>query len=742
MKNNSQNSVHSSSSSLKLLGLVILLLAFFTPEISAQNTKGDQPAAKQTREKKFKGRTKQKSQGIFGRRVKTRKGSATKANANYPVPNTARKTPKGGGGQVGKPLSPIIRSTPDVNERRIYPQRGRFVNNPSTKPSTDRQRERANVYKPRRIRSSTGRISNVYSQRGRFVNNKHMDPAKARRPTYSNRKQLAQLKKSQSLKQGGRPGKGKQSRVGGRSASRPFIRHRSINPFAGFWNKRRKGEKAWTGDISGRRLRTKNFQTQKPPLQPQYNAYYGKRRVGDQPYKGQSGGYRSATRSGRAWKGDISGRRIRGRNYSSKQPGDNVFLFGGLRKGRRNTGDRPYKGVIPGKGAESVSGKKKRWSPLPPKFGADKFNSFQGNIRGKAKTFRPQGEGYSGNIKSRKTFRPQGEGYSGNIKGKKTFRPQGEEYSGNIRGKKTFRPQGEEYSGNIKGKKTFRPQGEEYSGNIRGRKTFRPQGEEYSGNIRGKKTFRPQGEEYSGNIKGKKTFKPQGEEYSGNIKGRKKFLPQGEEYSGNIKARKPLKGGGTVSGKLWNNRETPIPGKTAKEEIGPFPGNYKRSNLIPVLRDQGEEFAGVNRLSRFKRNYMRNPNAVREAIKPKKEDPSTKKVDATYGKVKQYDYLHNKSSDKEALDVREPGRAFGRSVDYQGNVKMRKFDIFGKKGYHPDAQFVKTNKNNVKEERGLITNIKLLWGKLFRKSSTQPTNLKEKYHKPRYDKGEKGMWYD
>ncbi len=31
-------------------------------------------------------------------------------------------------------------------------------------------------------------------------------------------------------------------------------------------------------------------------------------------------------------------------------------------------------------------------------------------------------------------------------------------------------------------------------------------------------------------------------------------------------------------------------------------------------------------------------------------------------------------------------------------------------------------------------------GKLFRKNETQPDNLKEKNHRPRYDKREKGLW--
>ena len=72
-------------------------------------------------------------------------------------------------------------------------------------------------------------------------------------------------------------------------------------------------------------------------------------------------------------------------------------------------------------------------------------------------------------------------------------------------------------------------------------------------------------------------------------------------------------------------------------------------------------------------------------------------------------YVRNPSSSKDALLTKEPGKAFGKSTDYQGNIKMKKFDLFGKKGLHPDAQFVKTNKNNVKEEKGVVrTKIRLI----------------------------------
>jgi hypothetical protein len=285
--------------------------------------------------------------------------------------------------------------------------------------------------------------------------------------------------------------------------------------------------------------------------------------------------------------------------------------------------------------------------------------------------------------------------------------------------------------------------------------------------------------------------------FQGNIKGRKTFSPQGEGYSGNIKARKPLKGGGSVSGKLWNNKENPIAGKSPKvggydtfqgkikvskkepsKEVGGFPGKYHEFDLHPSMQNQGEQFTGFIRLPRFKKRYIKNPNAAEEALKKTRPDKSTYKVDGLQVKVKQQDYKkrpnaaegsmlgigpgknstkaseftramrqnwnykHNPNSADESLDTHEPSKAFGKSTNYQGNIKMKKFEFFGKKELHPDSKFVKINKNNTDEERSMLTNFKLWWARLFKKSETQPDHLKEKYRKPRYDKGEQGLWAD
>jgi hypothetical protein len=64
------------------------------------------------------------------------------------------------------------------------------------------------------------------------------------------------------------------------------------------------------------------------------------------------------------------------------------------------------------------------------------------------------------------------------------------------------------------------------------------------------------------------------------------------------------------------------------------------------------------------------------------------------------------------------------------------------KNLHPDAQFAHSNRDNVKHERTILMSVKLAWSKLFRKGANQPSSVKEKIRKPRYDKKEKELWKD
>jgi hypothetical protein len=769
------------------------------------------PRQKQKRERAYKG-------DISGRRIRT-KNFETKRPAIIQAPaGTARfKSPK---------------------TKNVYPSERRFS-------------------VPSRKRLS----ANVYSQRGPYVNNNSRRPRKVQ-GAVSNRSTLARLNHLQ-----GGPDKrpGKKRKIIPRSASGSYIARRSTNVWAHFPRPKRKEERAHTKDIAGRPLRTKNFETKRPDIliNPTARPYKSRKKIGDHPYSGRAGRYSSASRSGRAWKGDITGRKIRGRNYSSKKPGAGQPIMSPLK--RRAGLDRIFKGKLRGGGFKSRSGEKRTGiSPVPgraPGIGANGIDRYRGTIR-QRKGFGNQGEEYSGNIKSRRS--PKGGGsLSGRLWNNRgtaiSARPPGAGAKGigNFRGRtkqaKWLGNQGEEYTGNIKARRPLKGGGSASGRLWNNRGTAIPArvpgvGAKGIGNFRGKtkqaKWLGDQGEEYTGNIKARRPLKGGGSASGrlwnnrgtaiparvpgvgakgiGNFRGKTrqtKWLgDQGEEYTGNIKARRPPKGGGSVSGKLWNNRETAIasrPPSRAAAKAGGFPGKIRMFDQSPGFRDQGEEYSGSIKTKRprkgggsvsgklwnnnetpiaprvpvsdqggeFKgdlklnRGYVQNPNAADAALKKRKPmttylaeglqikvkqrpfgyrknapdgalpglKPAKESMQASQyakGVRKNWNYVRNPNSSDEALKVREPGKAFARASDFQGNIKMRKFDLFGKKGLHPDAQFMKINKNNVAGEKDAMTNFKLWWSRLFKKSNTQPDHLKYKGGKPRYDKGEQGLWYD
>jgi len=468
----------------------------------------------------------------------------------------------------------------------------------------------------------------------------------------------------------------------------------------------------------------------------------------------------------------------------------------------------------PAKGGGSVSGKlwNNQQTPIPvrtPKGGTG-VGDYSGTFRrGElAPGFNKQGADFAGNIKTR---RPAKGG--GSVSGKlwnnqqtpiPVRTPKGGTGVGDYSG--TFR-RGELAPG-------FNKQGADFAGNI---KTRRPA--KGGGSVSGKlwnnnqtpiPVRTPKGGTGVGDYSG--TFR-RGELAPG-------FNKQGADFAGNIKTKRPAKGGGSVSGKLWNNNETPIDGRTPSEnarQAAGYPGNYKLFDLKPSRRYQGEEFtgnikaskpkkgggsvsgqlwnnnetpiegrvpkgdakavdyAGRIKLSGLKKNYVQNPNASKESILKQRPDKTTYEVAGLQIKVKQgdyqnkshaakgslpgvapskasvraseyakgvkvtWDYKRNPLSASEALKGRAPNKAYAKIGDYQGNIKMKKY---GDNQLHPDAQFAHGFRNNVKEERTIFMNIKLMWAKLFNKSDTQPDHLKDKERRPRYDKREKGLWYE
>ncbi len=769
-------------------GAIVLL---FSISAHAQNTKGDKPIPnqRQVRESKFKTIKKKKNtktRDISGRRLRTHnQSSASRANASWPQPNPYANRKKTKTDRAAKPQGRIFDTPPsdrqqpwqgDISGRKIriqskksqsartnvYPQRGPYVNNPSKKPPSKpiiykrtasglrpikqypRQDQRAwkgniqggSVGTP----SRSGKYRKFFPQKGPFVNHYSKRATETQR-TYPNQSKI---------RRAARQAPGKPSRYGAgypRSATGNFITRGRKNVY---WGKFSKGEKPFTRDITGRPLRLLNFRSTPAGLIGRDTVkFFGRRPGGDRPFKGGYGGFRSATKTGQqAWTGDISGRKIRA--YKTRRKGEIAGRMVFPRKlsvsGAQGGAGKPRKGS----GYQSRSGKSKIFGdPLParaPGIGAIGIN-YPGHLkRGQMSPgFSRQGTGFAGNLKA---SRPAKGG--GSVSGK---------LWNNRQSPIPVRtPRGGSEIGGFQG--TFK-RGTLSSG-------FSRQGADYAGSLKTKRPLKG-----GGSVSGKlwnnrenpigARIPPSGAEKIGGFPGRYRMfdlapsmVSQGEGFSGNIKTRRPKKGGGSVSGKLWNNHEQPAAVRT------------------PPSDARDADYSGKIKLSKWRRNYIQNPNAADESIKKLRPEKAIYQVAGLQVKVRQgqyknkplaakgsmrgvapsktsvkaneyagnvkihWQYKHNPNSASEALKVRAPDKAYAKIGDYQGNIKMRKYNDHR---LHPDAQFAHGFRDNVKDERTIFMNFKLLWSKLFKKSDTQPDHLKDKLRKPRYDKGEQGMWY-
>jgi hypothetical protein len=207
-------------------------------------------------------------------------------------------------------------------------------------------------------------------------------------------------------------------------------------------------------------------------------------------------------------------------------------------------------------------------------------------------------------------------------------------------------------------------------------------------------------------------------------------------YQGRHKAKKPETYPLNSNRKSWNNE-----GKATTQikltNAGAMAGNFSgKTKFKKESRDRDTE---IEDRMKLKKDYVQNPHSVDDAIKKEKPHLNYKAGSFASGAKVTGRRSHSPHSVDDALDSYH-NKASARRTDYQGNVKMKKF--FDRRGEGPDAKFVRQGENNVKEDRTIVTNVKLFWSKVFKKSESQPSNLKERSNKLRYDKGEKGMWAD
>ena len=496
------------------------------------------------------------------------------------------------------------------------------------------------------------------------------------------------------------------------------------------------------------------------------------------------------------------GKPLRGGGYSSRSGRDKKVQTNSLparAPGIGGTSVGKYLGNLKGrrtiKGGGSVSGK--RWNnngqPVDVNTagsGTIRASKFQGNYKRGELTpgFSPQGADFTGNIK---TKRPKKGG--GSISGR-LWNNNGQPVDVNTAGSGTIRAS--KFQGNIKGGKPAKG-----GGSISG-KLWNNNGQPIDVNGAGRGTIRAS--KFQGNIKTGKPEKGGGSisgklwnnnEQPIDVNGAGKGTIRASKFQGNIKTSKPEKGGGSISGKLWNNNEQPIDVIEAGKgtvNASKFQGRSKSGNLfkrayvqnpnsskesIKKLRPDETTYKvdglqikvkqrdykdkpvaakgslpGISpkkstvKASEYARgvkvywNYKHNKNSADLALDGRAPTRAAERAGEFSGRTKQTkEYRHNPNSADDALKVFYPAKAIARLDDYQGNVKMRKFN---NKNLHPDAKFAHGFRDNVKEERTFLMNVKLFWAKLFKKSDTQPDHLKEKIRKPRYDKGELGMCND
>ena len=784
----------------KSAGLLALLFFFALPSF-AQNTKGDKPVSnqRQIRETKFKrtkGGDKAKTKDIAGRRIRTKnKSSANRANANWISISPYKNRKQVGTDKAAQPRGRIYSALPSEQSR---PWKGDLSGNRIRTKSRSAEAARNNVY-PKR-----GAYQNYASKKAR-------EKPKVYTRTASGNYPIRQVPRDN---QRAWKGNIRGGAIGASSASRSFVTGRKKNVY---WGKFSKGERANTKDITGGPLRTRNFKTTPPELIGRDTLkYFGRKPGSDRSYKGRAaGGYVTTRRGERAWRGDLAGIAIRkssGRrnevagefflprklSVTSKAKKQNARISGGgfRTRSREGGGNKPLPAKAPGIGASGIakelgSTKGKRsakgggsvgglWNneqrAIDSKEGspwAQKSLRFQGNYRRDELQpgFGQEGLSFSGNAKSRRPSKGGGS-VSGKVwNNKQSSIPVGQGapgsekasgFSGQFRkGELTpgFSEQGVGFSGNLKAKKPLKGGGsvsrKQWNNNqnaipVRQGAPGSDRAAGFPGNFKKGELqpgFSEQGIGFAGNMKSRRPPKgggsvsrklwnndgdaipvrqgAPGSDRAAGFPGHFKkgelqpgFSEQGIGFAGNIKSQRPAKGGGSVSGKLWNNDENAIPvrqGAPGSEKVSGFPGTFKKGELQPGFSEQGIGFAGNMKakkkkigggsisanprnnndqpiavrtplsddaraadysgkiqLPRFKKEYIQNPNAADESIKKQRPDKSTYLVSGLQVKNKQGKYKEKPAAAKGSQLGIGPTQGTVKASEFAGNLKLKR----------------------------------------------------------------------
>jgi len=425
------------------------------------------------------------------------------------------------------------------------------------------------------------------------------------------------------------------------------------------------------------------------------NVYWGKFRKGERPITT-----------------DITGRSLRAKNFHS--PGLGVIPANDVYRKRKKYGDRPYKGpftsgfVTSGKKSErawrgDVSGHAIR--SKPPKssqtpgtalYSGYLSNSFSGKRVTRAiPVRRPRGNiigkffsGFRG-VKTPKGGGSVSKGFNNKGQPIDVKAPGiGAQFVGGYQG--FFRSRRPVKGGGSISGRGFNNGGRaidvkapgmganmgNYRGNIRGQvKTFSQEGLSFSGNI---KTRRP--------VKGGGSISGRGFNNGGraiNVKAPGIGANMGD-FSGNIKSIRRPKGGGSISGS-WNNKGRPVnvkaPGIGAKF-VGQYQGFIKQTEIAPGFGYQGETYRGSIKARRPPRGGGSNSGVVwnngGSPINPKSYSPAALKISAYAGSLKARrpekggGTISGKlwNNKEQPILTKAPALASASEMGYSGRIKL------------------------------------------------------------------------
>lgn len=531
----------------------------------------------------------------------------------------------------------------------------------------------------------------------------------------------------------------KRGRIKIRSASGRYTVNKKAKPYK--LKDVKKWEETYIGDFYGRRSGIEPRNTQRISTLISPNPYEDRGRMGDKPYRGNiTGGFSSATKKGeRAWQGDIAGRRIdHSKPRSTQRSGGRARRIPTASGGLHNNRGRAINSQPPSAIAEreqKFQGHFKRFE-LEPGFESGNIN-YQGNIKGQRAL---KGGGSISNRMNRNnsgrailSFRPGNDAlrstkYTGEIHAEEIYFKFGSghlQYEGDIPKEELsmgFSGAHLNYSGDIKARRPLKGGGSLARNNWNNR-----------GRALSQKPTPSSSAGFSGNIRGGRPLKGGGSKARNDWNNREQALPKkyGDNtrtpaiFSGNIKTEARSGGGGSISTNGWTNKGRALPRKNSGSGVaGNFSGNMRSSGPEKRSRGSATRTGSWNNEGSSTNNKSITPMAYY----------MTRHTGETKQKTK---YRRNKAADDNALRVREPNKAYFQAGNFQGNMKQSRRKIDGTK--HTSTKFYNSKKeDNAVEEKKKFISFKLLWNKLFNKSD--PSKDKEK--KPRYDKNEKGLWYE